>query len=295
MAKERSIKNIMALIPTPLLENEEIDETGLRNLVDYEMENGCHGVGVLAAIGEGYLLSEDKRNKVISIARDQLKDRGPLMAGVAAMSTADAIYQARTAEKLGATSVLAFNPQGIRPYSSAELDNHFTKLAESVSLEVVPYARKPDPIPFEVMDHLVKKGLVSSMKYAWLDCELLKKMSGAFKDDLLIFCGADEFTLRYVLLGCQGILTATAAMLPKDHVKLLNLVREGKIDEARALNKNRIMPWNDIGFYANWQAVHKLAFKLMGLIKTDKVVAPQLPAMPHQIEEVKWFVKNHLQ
>jgi len=293
LVKKNLIKDVVGLLPTPLLDDGDIDEKGLRNLVDYDMDHGCHGVGVLAAIGEGYLLSQEKRTKVISIAVDQLKGRGPLIVGIAAMGTEDAIDQAKIAEKAGASSLLAFNPQGIRPYSSRELIIHYEELVKQTSLEVLPYSRKTDPIPFEVLKHLVDKKLIFSMKYAWLNCDLLVKMKEVFPEDMLIMCGADEFTLRYIMIGCKGISTATAGILPKENVKLLELVRQNKIDEARSFYKETIMPWNDIGFYSNWQAVHKLAFKLMGLIQTDKVLLPQHEAFPHQIEEVKWFVKNY--
>ena len=53
----KELKDIMALIPTPLTDNGEVDEASLKRLIDFEMENGCYGVGVLAAIGEGYLFS----------------------------------------------------------------------------------------------------------------------------------------------------------------------------------------------------------------------------------------------
>jgi len=293
LVKKNLIKDVVGLLPTPFLDNGDIDEKGLRNLVDYDMDHGCHGVGVLAAIGEGYLLSQEKRTEVISIAADQLKGRGPLIVGIAAMGTEDAVNQAKIAEKAGATSFLAFNPQGIRPYSNRELIIHYEELAKQTSLEILPYSRKDDPIPFEVLKHLVDKKLIFSMKYAWLDCDLLVKMNEVFSENMLIMCGADTFTLRYIMIGCKGISTATAGILPEENVKLLELVRQNKIDEARSFYKETIMPWNDIGFYSNWQAVHKLAFKLMGLIQTDKVLLPQHEASPHQIEEVKWFVKNH--
>lgn len=293
MTDKKIVKDVVGLLPTPLLNNGDIDEKGLRNLIDYDMEHGCNGVGVLAAIGEGYLLSQENRSKVISIAVDQLNGKGPLIVGIAAMSTEDAVYQAKIAEDAGATSLLAFNPQGIRPYSTRELIIHYEELAKNTRLEVLPYSRKIDEIPFEVLKYLVDNKLISSMKYAWLDCELLVKMKDVFGDDLRIMCGADEFTLRYIMIGCDGILTATAAILPEENVKLLELVRQNKIDEAFDFYKETIMPWNDIGFYNNWQAVHKLAFKLMGLIQTDKVLLPQHEGFPHQIEEVKWFVKNH--
>ena len=51
----KDLKGVIALIPTPLTDTGRVDEDSLRKLIDYDLENGCFGVGVLAAIGEGYL------------------------------------------------------------------------------------------------------------------------------------------------------------------------------------------------------------------------------------------------
>lgn len=133
------------------------------------------------------------------------------------------------------------------------------------------------------------------MKYAWKSCELLKEMSKTFGNKLFIFCGADTFTLRYLLLGCKGVLTATAAMLPKEHVTLLSMVKKGDIEGARGYYNEAISAWNDIAFYdmSTWQAVHKIAFQQMGIIKSAKVLPPQASPAPHQVEEVKWFLKHY--
>jgi dihydrodipicolinate synthase/N-acetylneuraminate lyase len=84
-------------------------------------------------------------------------------------------------------------------------------------------------------------------------------------------------------------------MLPKEHVTLLSMVRKGDIEGARGYYNETILPWNDIGFYdmTTWQSVHKIALQQMGIIKSAKVLLPQAPAAPHQVEEVKWFVKHY--
>lgn len=272
-----------------------MDEASLRNLIDFEMENGCYGVGVLAAIGEGYLVSRENWRKVIKIAVKHMNGRGPLMAGCPAMGTEHAIELCKEAEELGADAILAFNPQGFRSYSTKELVDHFMAITGAVKIHIVPYARNDDLIPFDVIKNLIDEKRISYMKYAWRSCDLLKEMTKSFEGKLYIFCGADTFTLRYLLLGCKGVLTATAAVLPKENVTLLAMIKKGDIEGARGYYNDNILPWNDIGFYdvPAWQAVHKIAFQQMGIIKSAKMVPPQAPAAAHHIEEVKWFLKHY--
>jgi dihydrodipicolinate synthase/N-acetylneuraminate lyase len=290
----KELKGIMPLIPTPLTDEGEIDEDSLKKLIDFEMENGCYGIGVLAAIGEGYLISHDAWEKVIKISVKHMNGKGPVMAGCPSLGTLSAIQLCKESEDLGADAILAFNPQGFRSYSIQELIDHYMALTDSVKIHVAPYARGEDSIPYEVISELFEKKRISYMKYAWKSCEQLEKMAKNLKS-FFIFCGADTFTLRYLLLGCKGVLTATAAMLPKEHVNLLAMINKGDIQGARELYSRAITSWNDIGFnnMSTWQAVHKIALKEMGIIKSAKVIMPQSMPAPHQIEEVKWFVKHY--
>src|SRR4030042_4545195 len=206
-----NMKDIMALIPTPFTDNYEVDGDSLRRLIDFEMENGCSGVGVLAAIGEGYLIPHDGWRKVIEVAVKHMNRRAPLMAGCPTMSTFHAIQLCKEAEDLGADAILGFNPQGFRSYSDVELITHYKAITDAVKIPVAPYSRAVDPVSFYVLKALVDDNRIAYIKYAYQNAKLLSEMSAHFGDDLFIFCGADTLTLRYLLLGCSGVLTATAA------------------------------------------------------------------------------------
>jgi 4-hydroxy-tetrahydrodipicolinate synthase len=290
----KELKGIMPLIPTPLTDEGNIDENSLKRLIDFELENGCSGVGVLAAIGEGYLVSHDSWKKVIEITVKHMHGKAPVMVGCPSLGTLSAIELCREAEDLGADAILAFNPQGFRSYSTTELISHYMALTEAVKIHVAPYARGEDPIAFEVISALYEKKRISYMKYAWKSCEQLEKMAKDFKD-FFIFCGADTFTLRYLLLGCKGVLTATAAMLPREHVDLLAMINKGDIQGAREHYARAITTWNDIGFnnMSTWQAIHKIALREMGIIKSARVTMPQSKPAPHQIDEIMLFVKYY--
>lgn len=291
----REMKDIMALVPTPLTDDGQVDETSFRKLIDYEMENGCHGVGVLAAIGEGYLFSQEEWEKVVNIAVNQMNGKGPLMVGCPTLGTLNAIPLCKKAEDLGADAILAFNPQGFRSYKNKELIDHYMALTNAAKIHIAPYARGDDLISYDVLKTLVEKNRISYMKYAWRSSELLEQISKNFGDKLFIFCGADTFTLRYLLLGCKGVLTATAAMLPQEHATLLSMIKKGDIEGARKFYYETISVWNDIAFYdmSTWQAVHKIALQQMGIIKSAKVLLPQASPTAHQVEEVMWFLKRY--
>ncbi len=287
-------KDIVALIPTPLTDEGKLDEAGLNNVIDFEVENGCMGVGVLAVIGEAYLFSHEQWAATIKAAVRHMNGRAAVIVGCPAMGTYPEIELCKEAEGLGADTILGFNPQGIRSYSAQELLDHYRALTDAVKIPIAPYARLEDPIPFDVLETLVDEKRISCMKYAWKNYTALPDLVKRVGSRMTLFCGADTHTLRYLMLGCTGVATATAAMLPKEHVELLAMVRKGDYETARTYYYDNIMPWNDIGFYDMnlWHSIHKAALYHMGLIKSIKVLPPQASAAPWQIEEVKWLLRR---
>jgi 4-hydroxy-tetrahydrodipicolinate synthase len=286
MGKE--LKGVVSLPPTPIKENGEIDEESLKKVIDFQLDNGCDGVGVLAGIGEGYLMSDKDWETVARVSIDYVNGRAPILIGIAAMGTGKAIELLKKAEDLGADAVLAFNPLGFGPCSIEGLYKHYKAITDArKSLQVVPYARADDPIPFDVLKRLVDEDRILYMKYAFRNPPMLQQICEKLGSKLFVFCGADAWTLRYLILGCKGIMTASAAVLPKEHVELLHLVEKGNLWDALKLWYEKIVPWNEVGFYENWQIAHKLALKEMGVISTYESPPSQGPIRDYQISEIK--------
>jgi dihydrodipicolinate synthase/N-acetylneuraminate lyase len=288
----KSLNGVIALIPTPLTKKGELDVRDLKNLIDFQFENGCDGVGVLAGIGEGYLMRGEDWKKVVKATVEQINGRGPLIVGCAAMGTGVAVDYVKEAANIGADAILSFNPIGYRGYTVEETYRHFRAQAEAAEITLVPYARDMDMIHPEVIKRLVDEGRIKYMKYGFHSCSVLRQLAALTGDKLYRFCGADTWTLRYLLIGCQGIMTATAAVFPRENVELLKLVKAGKINEARELYYRVFLPWNDAGFYENWQWAHKYAFKLMGLLKSDAMVPPQELGEDYHKAEIEAILKH---
>jgi 4-hydroxy-tetrahydrodipicolinate synthase len=288
----KALNGVIALIPTPLTKKGELDQNDLKKLTDFQFENGCDGMGVLAGIGEGYLMRPEDWTKVVKAAVDKVNGRGPLIVGCPAMGTDVAVDYVKKAADIGADAVLSFNPIGYRSYTVEETYRHFKLQAEAADIALVPYARDMDMIHPEVIKRLVDEGSVKHLKYGFHSCSILRNLATMVGDKLYRFCGADTWTLRYLLIGCQGIMTATAAIFPKENVELLKLVKAGKIKEARQLYYRAFLPWNDAGFYENWEWAHKYALKLMGLIKSDSMVPPQALGEDYHKAEIESLLKH---
>lgn len=285
---KRELKGVLPLPPTPLTKDGKLDVDSLKSVIDFELTNGSNGVGVLAGIGEGYLMSDKDWKAVAKYTIDHVNGKSPLLVGIAAMGTGKAIELLKEAEDLGFDAVLTFNPLGFGACSVEGLKKHYRAISDAANnVQIIPYARSDDQIPVEVLKTLVDEKRISSMKYAYRSPKMLQQIANELGDKLFLFCGADAWSLRYLLLGCKGIMTASAAILPKEHVELLSLVEKGNIKEATKTWYEKMVPWNDVGFYENWQIAHKLALKEMGIIKTYESPLSQGPIRETHIEEIK--------
>jgi 4-hydroxy-tetrahydrodipicolinate synthase len=289
----KELKGCVALIPTPLTNEGKLDEAGLRKLIDFDMQKGCDGVGVLAAIGEGYLFGVDEQERIVRTAVDALAGRGPLIVGCPAMGTIEAVESCKRAQDWGADAILAFNPKykGFDKYGFNHLVEHYTAMAEAVQIPLAPYSQLDDPIPFDVIKHLVEAGLIRHMKYGPHDCAMLQRIIEAVGDKLFVFAGADTFVLRHLMLGAKGISVATAAIFPEECSQLVQYVNNGQIEQAREIYRKTLIYWNDLGFYNCWQAVHKIALQHLGIIESAKCLPPLTDAEDFQKEEIESLLK----
>lgn len=160
-------------------------------------------------------------------------------------------------------------------------------MTDAVEIDVVPYERSGDPIPLEVTERLADEGRIRYMKYAFRSVGKLQALNEALGERVYKFCGADSWTLRYLLLGCSGIMAAVAAVLPRENVELLRLVQRGEVEAAHRYWYEKLLPWTDCAFYECWQWAHRLALKWMGVISSDRGLPPQRSPNEYQREELK--------
>jgi 4-hydroxy-tetrahydrodipicolinate synthase len=131
-------QGIFAVLVTPLNDAAELDESALRHLVDFCCEQRFSAVVVLASNSEYAYLSEAEKLSVMRIAAEQAKGRIPVVAGVSAPGTQQAVALARQAKEAGCQAALAELPR----YYHLEMDDvvqYFRVLAAEGGLPLIFY------------------------------------------------------------------------------------------------------------------------------------------------------------
>jgi len=125
-------KGSIVAIVTPF-KNGEIDEESLRQLVEFQIENGTDGIVPCGTTGEASTLDYEEHDRVIEIVVHQAKKRVPIIAGTGSNSTKEAIEITEHAKRVGADGALLVTPYYNKP-SQEGLYRHYKTVAEAVAL-----------------------------------------------------------------------------------------------------------------------------------------------------------------
>ena len=129
---------IIPPLTTPCTPDGEGYEEGLRQLVEFQIEKGSHGLFICGTYGSGPLMSVEQRQQVHEVVMDQAKGRILVVAHVGAITTDQAVALAQHAESIGIPYVSSISPFYYK-YDERSLVAYFSALVKSVRIPVYVY------------------------------------------------------------------------------------------------------------------------------------------------------------
>jgi dihydrodipicolinate synthase/N-acetylneuraminate lyase len=231
-------QGVFPAITTPFREDLSLDLDFVPRHVDAMLSAGCRGLVPLGSLGESATLSFEEKGEVLDSFRRAIRGRAPLVAGVAALSTAEAMATARMAREKGCDGLMVLPPYVYRP-DPLETLAHFSDVIGATDLPCMLYN---NPVAYGTD--------VSAEQLAWLterhrNLEAVKESSedvrrvtairARLKDRLAIFVGVDDLIVEGVAAGAVGWIAGLVNALPEESVRLFDLAASGRRDETRAL------------------------------------------------------------
>ncbi|MCM8711695.1 4-hydroxy-tetrahydrodipicolinate synthase [Clostridium sp. SYSU_GA19001] len=242
-----NIKGIFPAMLTPLTKEQKVNETVLRQLTNYLIESGVHGLFALGTNGEFHLFNEEEKIQIAKIVIDEAKGRVPVMIGTGGNGTAEVIELSKKMEEIGADALSVITPYFITP-SQDELAVHYEKIAEAVSIPVMLYnlpSKTGMNIEPETVARLAKVSNIIGIKDSSGKFENIEQYINVTKEeDFSVFAGTDSLILKTLMAGGVGAVAATANMLPEIVVSIYNNWREGNIEEAQKAQE-KLQPLRD--------------------------------------------------
>jgi 4-hydroxy-tetrahydrodipicolinate synthase len=285
-------KGAIVAIVTPF-KNGEIDEKALRDLIEFQIDQGTDGIVPCGTTGESATLSHEEHDRVIEITIDAVKKRIPVIAGTGSNSTVEAMRLTKHAYEAGADGALVVAPYYNRPTQEG-LYQHYKALAESVPMPIIPYnipSRTGVNILPETVGRLSRIGNIVGIKEASGSLKQMNDVIQLCDDDFSVLSGDDFFTLPLLTLGGKGVISVISNVAPADMAGLVDAFEAGDMLQARALH-NKMVPLIDALFIETNPTPVKAALAMMGKID-DNVRLPMYRMSEASQEKLRQVMLNY--
>jgi dihydrodipicolinate synthase/N-acetylneuraminate lyase len=286
---------VMPAITTPFRDDLSVDAALLRREVDALLTAGCTGIVALGSLGEGGSLSFDEKKALLRLCREEVADRGSLVAGVAALTTAEAVRLAELGGETGCDGLMVLPPYVYRG-DWRETRSHFEAVISATTLPCMlynnPVAYGTDVLPEQIRDLAAAASNLAAVKESSTDVRRLTAIRSLLGDRLALLVGVDDLVLEGVQAGAEGWIAGLADALPDESVRLFELVRDGRIEEARALYE-WFLPLLRLDTLPKFVQLIKLVQAETGL-GAEAVRPPRLPLVGPEREEALGLIREAL-
>jgi len=236
---ENEFRGVFPYLVSPVTDSGEVKADILAKLVDHLVQSGVHGLTPLGSTGEFAYLSWAQRRRVVEVVLEANAARLPVVAGVAAASTLEAVRQAREFEAMGAHGILAIM-EAYFPVGEEGMVDYFTAVAQAVSLPVVLYTNpnfQRSDLTLNVIGHLAKVPNIRYLKDASGNTGRLLSIINLVGDQLKIFSASAHIPLCVMLLGGVGWMAGPACLIPRQSVQLYEMAQAGQWEQALKLQR----------------------------------------------------------
>ena len=228
-------------LATPFAADGSLDAQGLARNVDKYLRSPLTGLVVLGSNGEAPQLEEHEADLAIKTVRDAMPKDRPLLAGTGRESTAATIAATERAARLGVDAVLVRTPSFYKGQMTTDaFVKHYTQVADRAPVPVLLYNvtmyTGVNLMP-EAIGILSKHPNIVGIKETNSEMVQFGDYLARASDGFTVLAGSGATYFSALTLGAHGAILAVAGVAPDLCVKIFTAVRDGRIDEARKMNR----------------------------------------------------------
>ncbi len=293
------LKGIIPATVLPMTQDAEIDEPALRRYIRWIAGQGIRAVAVNVDTGEGPHLWHDERLRVLRVYRDELAGTGiPVVAGLGASFTAQAVKYAKEYREAGAECLLVFPITAYlgQPLSPEVPYRYHKAVADEVGLPMILFTLQPalggTNFDDETLARLMEIPQVVAIKEALFDAKRFREIVTVARRaprPITVLTGNDNFIWESYLLGAEGALLGACAVCTRTHVEVYEAAMRGDWTTARARG-DRIQKLVDAVFAApvrDYRARSKEALVMQGILPHAHMRPPLVPVGPEDRQRLK--------
>jgi dihydrodipicolinate synthase/N-acetylneuraminate lyase len=288
-------QGVIPAMTTGFREDGSVDHDFVARHANWFIDNGCTGVVALGSLGEGSTLALPEKVEVLRTCVKALNNRAPVVAGVAALSTAEAVTLARAASEVGCKGLMVLPPY---VYSTdwREMKAHVAAVIKATPLSCMlynnPIAYKTDYLPVQIAELAKEHSNLHAVKESSADVRRLAAIKAEVGDRLALTVGVDDMIVEGVEAGAVGWIAGLVNALPAESVALFNQAKEGGMDKAYDLYK-WFLPLLRMDVVVKFVQLIKLVQQEVGM-GSERVRPPRLVLTGAEREEALKIIREHL-
>lgn len=272
-----ALKGSLTALVTPFIEN-RFDHAAYESFVDWQINQGTHGLVPVGTTGESPTLSHDEHHRVVETCVKTAAGRVPVVAGAGSNNTAEAVDLARHAEKAGADAVLIVTPYYNKP-SQEGLYQHFKAINDAIGLPIIIYNIPPRSVvdmTVETMARLFELKNIAGVKDATGNIGRVSTQRHVLGPEFIQLCGDDMLALAAHGAGARGCISVTSNVAPRLCADMQEACAAEAYSKARVVN-DRMVPLHGALFVDPNPAGPKFALAQLGKMRNE-LRLPMVPA-----------------
>jgi len=280
-------RGVFPYLVSPIDEHGQVKEAVLTRLVNDLIDAGVHGLTALGSTGEFAYLNREQRHRIVEVVVHATRRRVPVVAGVAATTILDAVEQVKAYDALGVDGILAIL-EVYFPVAEDGVVAYFTAVANSTELPIVLYTNpqfQRSDLSLAAIERLTRVENIRYLKDASSDTGRLLTIINAVGDRVSIFSASAHIPACVMLIGGVGWMAGPACVVPRQSVRLYELCRAQKWQEAMRVQR-QLWQMNRVFARYNLAACIKGALELQGY-EVGSPLPPQTPLPDAGRSEIK--------
>src|SRR3954471_16631516 len=271
------IRGSIAPLVTPFTDAGEVDLATVARLVDWQLEDGTHGISVGGSTGEPGSQTIAERVAIMETAAKAIDERVPFFPGTGTAKLDETLELTAAAERLGADMALVISPYYARPQQQGIFEWYDAVARELPSLPIVVYnvpVRTAVDIAPETVARLAKAhDNIVGIKETTRDFEHVSHVLDLCGRDFLAYSGIELLCYPMLCLGGAGHLSTVTNVAPRPVAELYDAFAAGDHERARELHYE-LSPLVELAFLETNPVPGKWAMKELGVIASDRVRPP---------------------
>jgi 4-hydroxy-tetrahydrodipicolinate synthase len=274
------IRGAITPLVTPFHDDGELDLHSVTTLIDWQLENGSHGISVGGSTGEPTSMTIEERLAVMRVANDAIRGRVPFLPGTGAARMDETLELTAEAAKLGAAAALVVTPWYGRPQQEGLFEWYSTVAREFPDLPIilynVPIRAAVDITPATVGRLRRAHDNIVGIKETTRDFEHVSYVLNECGTDFIALSGIELLCYPMLCLGGDGHLSCVGNFAPRPVAELYNAFAAGDHERARQLHYD-LHPLVDAAFAETNPVPAKWIMHRMGILPSAHARVPLAP------------------